>query len=313
MLQSLRDTWRFDLGAIEAIQQFFGTGHPLPFRIFSLLGDTWGMVFVIGLTLWWWGRRPAYAVIGSIALGAGFKQLLTVTFSVPRPSGQGTDIMVYEQIKVSSFPSGHVLQVVVPWGLLAVRGLLPYLVPVLLTVLASLGRLYLGVHYLADVIAGIVFGVLFLMIYLPLWKRVQPWLARRSTFFYVGIGVVLVLGLVGNLLLTDASGNPRRWEILGMCLGGAIGFVAEYRYVGYEPDVSGWGRRAVMLLAGLLGIAACFALDRLVGEEVLWIGVVSGSLATLWVSLLTPLLFVRLGWGRRGGTDPSRERRQQDR
>lgn len=161
--------WLFDNGPIRAIQDFFGPDYPLPFRILSLLGDTWGIVLVVGLAFWWFGRRALYAVVGIVIAGAATKLALSTVFHQSRPGGPG--IVVYEHLEVGSFPSGHVYATVGPWGLLFALGFVPFWVPALATVLVGLGRLYLGTHYLGDVLGGVFFGVVLVWIYAKLWPH----------------------------------------------------------------------------------------------------------------------------------------------
>ncbi len=59
----------FGVEPIAWIQHFFGLGHPLPFRIFSLIGDSWGMILVIGLAFWLFGRERLYATCSVVVAG----------------------------------------------------------------------------------------------------------------------------------------------------------------------------------------------------------------------------------------------------
>lgn len=66
-----------------------GLGWPLPFRLISL-GIAWGVIRVVGLVLWLWGRTTAYALAAILLLESASNLL----GSDPRPSAP--EIAVYQ-------------------------------------------------------------------------------------------------------------------------------------------------------------------------------------------------------------------------
>ena len=127
-----------------------------------------GGVGVLGLLvaaaagfLWLAGRRPtALFVVAATAGGALATHLLKLAFDRPRP-----DILEHgAHVTSASFPSGHAMLSAVVYLTLAalVARLLPaarlklYVIGVAagLSLLAGLTRVYLGVHWPSDVLAG---------------------------------------------------------------------------------------------------------------------------------------------------------------
>lgn len=277
---------------IAAVQHFFGLGHPVPFHAFSLLGDTWGMILVVGIAFWLFGREQLYATTGIVLVGAVSKVLLTLVFHQTRPRGAG--IVVYEHLEVSSFPSGHVYETVGPWGLLYASGCISFMVVSLMVVLVSLGRLYLAAHYLGDVLGGIIFGCVLVWGYRRLWPRVRSWLGELSFRLYAVVAGAII---VGTLVWTSvAGGHPRRYEVVGILIGAAIGLPLQRRYVQFIPGHCTTLQRALKILVGGLGIATLLLLDRSAPEHALLLGTATAGLATLWALVGAPLLFTRLGW-----------------
>lgn len=293
----MTDLWTILFGnePIRWIQQLFGLGHPLPFRLFSLLGDTWGMILAMGIAFWLFGRERLYATAGIVAVGAATKVLLSMVFQQTRPSGAG--IVVYEHLDVSSFPSGHVYATVGPWGLLAVLGCIAFGAAALTVVLVGLGRLYLGTHYLGDVLGGIVFGAALVWVYHRLWPRAGGWLARRGFAFHACLAGAVVAAALAWIALV--GGHPRRWEVVGILLGASLGLPLEYRHVGYSARPAGRMQALGKTTVGLAGIAGMLLLDRSASEDALLLGTLTAGLATLWAVWGAPLVFVRLGWAGR--------------
>lgn len=298
-MEGLREIF-FGEAPIRWVQELFGLGHPLPFRVLSLIGDTWGMMAVIGFGFWLFGRRVLYALVGIVVAGAATKVALTELFAVPRPRGPG--IVVYEHLEIGSFPSGHVYEAVGPWGLLYAMGHVPLRVPVAIAALVGLGRLYMGTHFLADVLAGALFAAGLVWAFVKLWPPVRGWLAERGWAFHLTLAVLVVGGTLAWMWAVGA--HPRRYEIFGMMIAAAVGLPLEHRFLRYAPgDGSRWAR-AAQVAVGVLGIAAFLLWDRSGPEEALLLGTLTAGLATLWTVLGAPALFVAAGTARRGSDTP---------
>ncbi len=271
---------------IQAIQQFFGLGLTWFFVPLSLLGSHEGAAAVTALALWLRGRRLAYALMGMIVFALATDMLLWQLVGVQRPSGPA--IWVYANAPVSSFPSGHVVTASVVWGLLAVFGCIWKRVAVVIVLGVMLSRLYLGMHYLGDVLGGVVIGLLLLSIYVRLWPMIATWFAHRSLLFFVILGVWGPLAVLPFTLITD-----RAWVAFGSAFGGALGMLAEYHYVRYEPDQASLAQQAAKVLAGL-GVAGMLMVVLVVANSsVLTAGVFAS--VTLWLTLGAPALFSWLG------------------
>lgn len=137
------------------------------------------LVFLITVIMLWWrhARREALMFIlaggGSVMLNLGLKLL----FQRPRPELWSPLITEHTY----SFPSGHALQGAVLYGalsyLLAIR--FPrfanclYGGAMLLVGAIGLSRLYLGVHWPLDVLAGWSVGFLWLLISLRVIQNVN--------------------------------------------------------------------------------------------------------------------------------------------
>lgn len=143
-------------------------------------------VVIAGLFLWLSQHRHSAALLGVATLGGLIlNSLLKLGFGRPRP--QILDWGVHAA--TSSFPSGHAMNAVIVYGTVAylaarlqpkraVRiATLALAAIVILLVCAS--RLYLGVHYPSDVIAGIVIGLAWAAFCMAALEALQLY-ARRN-------------------------------------------------------------------------------------------------------------------------------------
>lgn len=286
----------FDPEPIIALQHLLGLGWPEPWVAISLLGINWGIILVVGIGLWMWGRRVAYGLLAVMVVEGGLKMALNQLVSLPRPDAPG--LVKYEHVSVSSFPSGHVSTATALWSWLALQGRLSWTVPAAVAVLVGTSRLYLGVHYVGDVVGAVLLAAVAVALVQWIWPPVRAWLAARPFALFAG-AAVLALAFVAAGAFMSFGQDPYRWRAGGLVAGLAVALPVEYRYVRYEPGEQSSGRRVAMLLIGGGGVAGLAATDQLTDSYVL--SLVFATLATLWALLVAPALFVLLGWCRRAG------------
>lgn len=129
------------------------------------------------------GRAPGWCCAANLVLVVGLNQLLKFLVQRPRPTG-----FRLAEAAGFSFPSGHSMVAMAFFGLLAWlvwryerdRRMRAVLVAAfgLVTVMVGVSRVYLGVHYASDVIAGFCLSLAWLALYtrvaVPLFLRDRP-------------------------------------------------------------------------------------------------------------------------------------------
>jgi undecaprenyl-diphosphatase len=121
---------------------------------------------LVGSWMAWRGRWKAVLHWTAAAAGAALTaHLLKLSIAIPRPN------QFYDGAQAYAFPSSHATTAVVVYGFLAVviagglpqpRRWIPYSVAVLLGTLVGFSRLYLGAHWLSDVLAGFSLGLVWM-------------------------------------------------------------------------------------------------------------------------------------------------------
>jgi membrane-associated phospholipid phosphatase len=161
-----RETQVLDGAVLAALQQYHSPTLDLVALVVSAMGEV-GLVVVLGLSLLFFAWRRYWGVVLALALTTVGAELLDTAlkafFQRPRPSLVPSPVAA----QVFSFPSGHAMVSVafylclayVGWRLLhGWRRVACAAVLIALIVAIGLSRLYLGVHYLTDVIAGYLAG-----------------------------------------------------------------------------------------------------------------------------------------------------------
>jgi len=125
------------------------------------------------------GVRPAVFLLAVAILGVLLRTGLKLVIARPRPPDELVRIM--GENDGYSFPSGHVMFYVVLLGALYFLLTSPRLssrtirlvqaVIAVALVITGISRIYLGVHWLSDVVAGYVFGAVLVVVAAWVWRR----------------------------------------------------------------------------------------------------------------------------------------------
>ena len=174
----------FDRAIIEAVRSPELHDALSPLRAITELGSTGAVTLVavitvlVGVLIGPW----LHGLIGAIAIGLASAANQGLKAVIARARPDLLDPIVEE--RGFSFPSGHSALGMVAWGVLGVlvmRSRLPLavrraVVAVLAVVvfLIGLSRVWLGVHYPTDVLAGWTAGAVIVLVYARVTRRVSP-------------------------------------------------------------------------------------------------------------------------------------------
>ena len=280
---------------IIAVQRFFGASWGWFFETISLLGTAKAIALALALAFWISGRRLAYGLLGVVILATVTDVLIWTLFPVQRP--HDPQIIIRAKPGVPSFPSGHTVTATTLWGTLTAFGYVPIVASITIVAGVMLARLYLGVHYLADLLGGVLIGLILVVAYQRLWPMILRWFSGRPFRFF------LILGLCAPVAVFPFTNfSPRGWEIFGAALGVGIGMPLEYWYVHYNPAKISLGKQVLKLAIGLGGLAAIAFVPRFIGGNELALDAITFALASLWIVFLAPMVFARMGLSETGLT-----------
>jgi membrane-associated phospholipid phosphatase len=248
-----------------ALQQWQSPALTLFFQIVTALAYAPILIAVLSMLYWGWNKRTAFGLIQLLIYGCLIENILKETFHTPRPfqvapghvrlfdyfmrleiAGSGVEWGIPARTSFS-FPSGHAMLAVVFYGAMALHARRRWATVGAGIVIATIGlsRLYLGCHFLGDVLGGALAGGVVLAVYaMILWldnrKRWLP--SREMTVFLIFAAPVALF-----FCLPDASSATR----LGFLLGFGAGYFAEKRWLRFSPC----GRSVQQTARLMLGVA----------------------------------------------------------
>lgn len=240
-------------------------------------------------------RLLATVTLGQLALNPFLKGLS----GTPRPP-QGAGIRVYlvDTEGGYSLPSGHAQGAAAILATLARRLARPWFsaLAALLILLIGISRIYLGVHYPADVLAGWAVGLTVAYATAAAWPalgaRLRRWpLALR--LLLAAAAPALVLGTWAGLPFVARVGLGPLYPGLGALAGMWCGSLLEERYLGFDPR-GGLAWQAAKCAVGLASVLVLrYGLKALLpaGD---WFTFLRYAALGLYVTLVAPWIFARL-------------------
>lgn len=314
-------SWAFDL--IRAFQSLGAWLTPL-MRFFTALGAEEFFLLALPPVFWCINRRLGIELAVLLLASAGVNEWVKGLCKLPRPFWLDPKVALSAETSFG-LPSGHAQHALTLLGYLAAILRSPWRwLLVLMLMLIALSRLYLGVHFPWDILAGWLLGLLTLGGFFWLRPRVTPILRSWPLRTHIVAACIAATATLLLYLLAAAipTGDPARYGALfgvalasmyeaagtvaGMTLGLWIGFAAEARFVRFSPAGPLW-RRGLRLAIGLIVLLALrFGLKALFPADPLALNLIFRALRyalmTLWVALGWPWLFVRLGLAERAST-----------
>lgn len=264
----------FELQIIELISKFGNKFLNIFFYFISQFGGSILVIATIGIVYWCInkekGEKIAYTALTSVCLNGLLKSFI----KRKRPF-EHTDKEHLRRLKNSklsdgaagtSFPSGHSQNTGAIYTSLVIyfKKKWVLIVSIIMMILIPFSRLYLGVHFLSDVIVGLLLGTIIATCSYLILKKF--W--KYKLIIY--LSTLIVFTPFVFLPITDHL----YVQSYGLFFGFVFGVMVENKWINFTNDVPPL-KRIIRLLVGILLVGAVFALTRLIPENIRHIKIVS--------------------------------------
>ena len=155
-------------------------------QAFTFLGNE--LFFLLIMPALYWSIDPATGFRAGMMLiiSGGLNSSLKMLFHSPRPYWIDPQVKAMASETSFGLPSGHSQNSAAIWGMIAAsfRKKWAWSVALVVIFLVGISRLYLGVHFLRDVLSGWLIGGLIVILYLVLEAPVSRWLSTRPCWMH---------------------------------------------------------------------------------------------------------------------------------
>jgi membrane-associated phospholipid phosphatase len=320
------DTWLLWGTPVVVWLQSLGSFLITPMKALSFLGTEVFFLLVMPAMVWCIDASLGLRMGMILLTSAGVNSILKVLVGWPRPFWISDRVKPYAFESSYGLPSGHAQNSMALWGRMA-AGLKRAAWTIglgILIFLISLSRLYLGVHFPSDVLAGWIAGGTLLVLFLWLEKPVAGWIMRQPLGVQLLAPFLFALAMIGaGALAANATADrivPEAWiarsavafpnelaidpqaldvvSSAGVLFGLGAGAVLLHRWGKFGTSGSIWSKMERVAL-GLVGVLVIYFGLRMIlpsGESFLpqSLRFVRYALVGLWVGYPAPWVFVKV-------------------
>ncbi len=279
-----------EIQIILLIQSISNSTFDMLFKAITNLGSETFYMLIIPIIYWCFSKRNGFRLALLFSLSAFVNLTLKALFYLPRPSDPSIRIL-YKEVTAGTvgFPSAHSQGTTTFWSYVvsqAKKRSLLY-VGVIFVIFVSLSRVYLGLHYLHDVIGGILIGLVITFIFIKIYNIIGKRLMNLSLLAKITISVCL------PLLLFAVYHSPNSAKVFGLLVGMGVGSTLENKYIGFVEQAS----LKIQFFKGLIGLVILFII-RIILKEIfptLYLyDLLRYTVMGLWVFFFAPLVFKQL-------------------
>ena len=232
------------------------------FSAITYVGDEIVFLAISIFIFWCVDKREGYYILITGLVGTLANQALKLTFRTPRPWVREPSFNAIASAKPAaegfSFPSGHTQNVTGTFASIAfwTSKKVIFIISVIVILLVSFSRLYLGVHMPEDVLFSLGFeGLLALSLY-PLFSnekrfnKLMPYITVVATLLSVGYLVYAFIATAENIEPTEAySARKNAVTLFGCTLGLIPVYFVDKRFIKFQTDAR-WYAQIIKLVVG---------------------------------------------------------------
>jgi membrane-associated phospholipid phosphatase len=271
------------LEILKYIQAFSNPILDSFFEIITMLGEDLFFILVIAIFYWCFnktfGYKLAFIYLTSIAVNTIIKEIV----KFPRPIGyEGIKSRRVETAGGYSFPSGHTQKSTTLFTTLMIefKKKWLYLLGVLGILLVGFSRMYLGVHWLTDVIGGLIIGILWTIIV----NKIFTWSKDKDNPMLLGVLVIPML--IGLLFFKTAA----YYKTVGTLVALWIGYIIEDKYINYVTKAI-WWKQIMKLVIGFLGLIIIKVFFKKLLPLNIYSDFLRYALIGIWMAVISPIIY----------------------
>jgi len=267
------------------------------FRFVTEFGGTLTYLAIFFAIFWGIDKNLGKSLLSIYVFGSTINYYAKAAINFPRPPESGWLLIDASHM---STPSGHAMSSSIFWGYLAQKSkrVVTWVISIVIIVLVGLSRIYLGVHWLGDILTGWLFGIIVLLFVWMVEEPLRHFLSKvNPIYIYIGIAILggVMMGLTQWLYpyadLNDFGSDG------GKIMGLGLGLALEQAFVKFEiTPVEGKRWKLILrVMIGMLIFAIVFlGLYLLLDTSLFYMEALQFVITLVYGIFLWPFIFTKL-------------------
>jgi len=284
-------SWGLDV--VRGAQSHASPTLTFAMKAFSLMGTEFCFLAILPLVYWCIDKRRGLRISVLVFLSTAINLRLKLFFAQPRPYDLDPSLGMAKE-HTYGLPSNHAMTSAVlggsaaplfrrPWGLVIALAF-PFFV--------GISRIYLGVHFPTDVLAGWALGAAVVGLDALLGDRIELLMSELRES--LAMAIVAAVALCMNVLSRNET------SLGGAFFGFAGAAILARNTAPFSAEKGGVWKKALRYLVGMATVAIVYALPKLLLAELEAGGpplvrFLRYALVGAWVAAGAPWLFLKLG------------------
>ncbi|MDD4123576.1 MAG: phosphatase PAP2 family protein [Bacilli bacterium] len=280
----------FQLEIIRWIQQFNNGFLDSLFEDITMFGEELIAILIIAFMYFCYNKQLAKKLTYIMLTSMTFNGIIKNIVKAPRPIGEeGIRSLRVETATGYSFPSGHTQTAATLYTSLSlfIKKRWASILTTIIIILVAISRLYLGVHYPADVIVGAFLGIAFAFGGNYLYDHY-----KKENYLF-GITAIIFIPFAIFFAIDNSALSADFFKLYGLFVGAFLALVFEKKYVNFTIPKAIW-KKAIRLALGLLIIIGIKEGLKIVFPDVFYLHFIRYFLMAFVGFGLYPMLFKKL-------------------
>ena len=258
---------------MEILYALAGIRNPFGNTVLSALtwlGSEIAAVAIPLIVYWCVRKRDGYFILANVLFGTTVNQTIKFFCRVPRPFVRDPEFKIVESARAEatgySFPSGHTHNAGAIFGGIAAiwKNKAARIACALIILVVGFSRVYLGVHYLSDVLFGLGCALIILALTGVLFRAIDRNPSLLPLSCGIGAAVALVLALVLEFVPWGGDLDRANWQdavkALNLCFGCMLSVALfepiERKKIRFDTKAVWWAQvlKVVLGLALIMGL-----------------------------------------------------------
>ena len=268
------------------------------FNFITTIGSE--LIFISIILIGYWGFNKKESIIAGFVLmfSAVSNYWLKGMIANPRPDSSywapGVETPNY------STPSAHSQNAAAFYGWIGIKVKTWWmmLASSILIVLIGLSRVYLGVHYLGDVLLGWGLGIVTVIVFYKFYDPIKTFVSKfNSDYVYLSIAFIGFILIALSAFVVPLPPNDNFGSYGGLMIGLSIGFMLEGKYVNFSVEpIEGkkWKIVLRVIIGLLLVIGLLLGLSPILPTSEIWLRAIRYTFVAIVGIFVWPLIFKKL-------------------